>query len=470
MLRGEEEAQARTPLRHRRVDDRLNVDPSPEQPVRQGHGLEGIADDHRDHREAEAEARIEPELARRGEKQVAVLAKTLDPLRLGLHHRQGRLCRRREGWGHADAVDEAAGRMLEILDQRDRAADIAATGRQRLGQGAHPDIDLLGVDTAILEEPRARAAGDTEAVGLVHHQPRIVTLLESDEAREVRRIAVHAVEALDHDQRAAMLVARRLEQVLQGVKVVVGEGTALRPGQLNARDDAVVRKRIVKHHVARLQQGADGRDVGGVPAHHHDAPFGAIMSSERLFQADMARPLTRHHAARGGRSAVGFHGLAGSAADLRVPIEAEVIVGREVREDLLVDPRRGARLRVVDAEEGVAEADQLRTRALKLQLTVARQVFEILRRADARRLRRLGRGRPGCRPPEAVRHEAGQGRPPAVGPRRLRHRCVSLLSFSRASMRSRSGPTTLALTSPPICLAMRLIATPAVSSMGAETA
>ena len=216
----------------------------------------------------------------------------------------------------------------------------------------------------MLSEPGSRTAEDAEPVGIVHHQPGIVALFQGDEAGEVRRIPVHAVEAFDHDQCAAMLVARGAEQGLQGVEIVMGEGATLGSRKLGPGDDAVMAQRIVEDHVAGFQQGADRGDVGGVAAHHHDAGFGLVMVGQRLFEADMAWALAGDDPARGGRGAELVDGPARRLADVGMSVEPEIIVGREIDEALAGDARRGARPGLVDPEERIAEADQVGGRAL----------------------------------------------------------------------------------------------------------
>ena len=63
--------------------------------------------------------------------------------------------------------------------------------------------------------PMPRPVGPQHAhrVGLVDHQQRLVPLLHLDEAGQVGNVAVHAVHALDRDQHAAILVPELFQQV-----------------------------------------------------------------------------------------------------------------------------------------------------------------------------------------------------------------------------------------------------------------
>ena len=151
----------------------------------------------------------------------------------------------------------------------------------------------------------------------------------------------------------------------------MGEGAALGPRELGPGDDAVVAQSVVEDHVARFEQRTDGGDVGGVPAHHHHAGFRLVMLGQGLLEAEMSGPLAGDDPARRGRRTVLVDGPARRLAHVRVPVEAEIVVGREVDEALAGDARGGARFGLVDAEERIAEADQVGGRTLEPQFPVA---------------------------------------------------------------------------------------------------
>ena len=187
----------------------------------------------------------------------------------------------------------------------------------------------------------------------------LVPVLDLDEARQVRNIAVHAVDALDDDQHAAVLVPVLLEQFPGGVPVVVRKRPPAGARENAPLDDAVVRQSVVEHEVARAQQVPDHRLVRGVPAHQGHRIVGAQEAAHFPFQFDVKRPLPGDQPAGRCAGAVAVDGLLGGLADGRVARHAEIVVAREVDQLPAVDGRHVPTQAVVDGEEGVSDAGGL---------------------------------------------------------------------------------------------------------------
>ena len=117
--------------------------------------------------------------------------------------------------------------------------------------------------------------------------------------RQVGDVAVLAVDALDHDQHPAVLVAGGGEDRVEGRRVVVRERPPGRPGQLAALDDAVVGERVVDDEVARADEVPDHGDVRRVPADQRDRVVGAEQRGQLGLQLLVDRLLPGQHPARG---------------------------------------------------------------------------------------------------------------------------------------------------------------------------
>src|SRR5690606_2300245 len=102
------------------------------------------------HREALAGPDIEAGLPGGLQKELSASLETRHPLRLAPHHLDGGERGRGERRRHADAVDEAWCRVLEILDEVRAAGDVAPAAGQRLAQRSHPEVDVAGIDAALL--------------------------------------------------------------------------------------------------------------------------------------------------------------------------------------------------------------------------------------------------------------------------------------------------------------------------------
>ena len=121
------------------------------------------------------------------QEELGVAAQRCERLGLGLHLAQRGQRRRGVRRGHPGAEDEPGRRVLQVLDQRLAAGDVAAAAGQRLRQRARPELDVAAVDAEVLADAAAAGAEHPDAVRLVDHQQRAVALLDLDDAPAGRR-------------------------------------------------------------------------------------------------------------------------------------------------------------------------------------------------------------------------------------------------------------------------------------------
>src|SRR5262249_49943443 len=137
----------------------------------------------------------------------------------------------------------------------------------------------------------------------VDHQPGVVPALDFHEFWQVGNIAVHAIEALDHDQRALELMAKRGEQRIERVQIVLRERAPLGAGQSSAGKIAVMREVFVDDQILWSNDGSDRGNIGCMAADKYGAIFLTVMLSQCLFERLMARALARDKTARRCREA-----------------------------------------------------------------------------------------------------------------------------------------------------------------------
>ena len=89
------------------------------------------------------------------------------------------------------AENKTAGAVDQKINQRARAANVAAARAERLAERAHLDFDLAA-DAEFVRQAAAVFADKAGRVRLVHHQPRAVFFLERDDFAQRRGVAVHA--------------------------------------------------------------------------------------------------------------------------------------------------------------------------------------------------------------------------------------------------------------------------------------
>ena len=150
-----------------------------------------------------------------------------------------------------------------------------------------------------------------DRVGLVDHQERLVPLLDFDELRQIGEVAVHAVDAFDDDQHAAIFAARiSVEQLVERLPIVVRERPAAGAGEDRALDDAVVRQRVVQDQVAGAEQVAD-RPFRSSSARRRStiASSTPMKSAMAAFQLAVQRLLARDQPAGRNAGAVAVDGF-----------------------------------------------------------------------------------------------------------------------------------------------------------------
>ena len=111
--------------------------------------------------------------------------------------------------GTAEAVNRNGARGdPQVVDHLGRPGDEAAAGGERLGEGAHAQVDAV-LDAQQLGGARAARAEHAGAVRLVDHQARAVALAQLDDVHQRRDVALHREDAVDDDQHAAAVALRR---------------------------------------------------------------------------------------------------------------------------------------------------------------------------------------------------------------------------------------------------------------------
>ena len=106
------------------------------------------------------------------------------------------------------------------------AGDIAATAAKRLGERAHPQINVRRLKIEIFAYTAAMLANGSEGMCFIYHQHTVILLFELHDARQVGDVAVHAEKAFGYNNTALVFAAFCLEQSFQVIAVVVRIGKA----------------------------------------------------------------------------------------------------------------------------------------------------------------------------------------------------------------------------------------------------
>ena len=236
----------------------------------------------------------------------------------------------------------------------------------------------------LADAPAGRPHG-AQRVRFIDQQQRLVFLPELQEAWQFGEVSIHAVDALDGDQNAAIAVAHFGQQDVEGLPVVVGKGATRSAGEHGALDDRVMGQNVVEDQIVRPEQVADAGDVGGMAGDEDDRGRGGQESGQGLLQITMHLLLAGDQATGAGAGAVAVDRVLGGGGDLRMVGQADVVIDAEVDERTPVDAGYASGSALVDAKIRVVAGRQQQA-FLTLQLGVLGKESQVVV---------VGRDRPG---------------------------------------------------------------------------
>ena len=163
---------------------------------------------------------------------------------------------------------------------------IAADRAQGLGKGADDEVAVIE-HAHRLAEAATMLAQRAHRVGLVDQHIGAVLLADLDELLEWRRIAQHRVDAFQHHQLVARLVADAAQPRLEAGRIVVLEAHHLGLGLLAGIVDRGVAVGVDQQEVVRPDQGGNNPQVGLVAGREDHAVLFAVELGDLLFQRHM---------------------------------------------------------------------------------------------------------------------------------------------------------------------------------------
>ena len=246
--------------------------------------------------------------------------------RLAMHDFQRLMNARGDDGRHSDAVDEGPYHAAQIIDQFASARDVAAATSQRLRKRSHPDVDLARINVEMLPKAVAALPQDTERVRFVDHQPSMMPLFDLDQAPQVRKVTVHAVEAFDHDQHALELAAHRGQQLVEVVEIVVREAAAHGARQHAAQYCTVVDDFVGNDQILGTDKLTNYAHVGRVATDEDQRLFAIIVIRKRAFQLAVNWTLTGDMPTGRTRYTVAIDCGFGRRNNFRMAVQSKIII------------------------------------------------------------------------------------------------------------------------------------------------
>ena len=244
------------------------------------------------------------------------------------------------------------------------AGDHAAAGGERLGEGRHPQIDVV-LDAEQLAGAGSAGTEHAEAVRLVDHQPRAVLPAERDDLRQRGDVALHRVDPVDNYQEPR---CRR--------PVPPSAASRAGPGGCDGRGAS---SRCESRQPSRIdawspesamtvscwtEDRAQRAEVGLVTGREHDRVLGTHPVRELALELDVKVDRAVEEARAGEAGPVAIERVAGALLDALVAGQSQVVVGAEHDPALALhlDDRQRRTLEHVE----VGELRRSRVRALQL--------------------------------------------------------------------------------------------------------
>ena len=372
VLVGNEKTQAGGFLGYSRVHDGLDIDALLEQRAGKAGGLDRTADNGRDDGNADASTGINAGRSGFVKKQSSARLQGGHSVGFPLQAAQGGERRGGNRRRHADAVEEAWCEKPHVFHQRGFAGDVAAAGGERLAEGSHPDVNFAAGKIKVLTNAHPGVSHHAEGVGLVNHEKSAVSILDLDKPRQVRIVAVHSVDALNHDQRAFELVPLAGEDGVECGPVVVRKRQTPCTRELNSLQGTVMDQLIVDDEIPRTEEVADGADVRRVAAHESHRVFDAVRARDRPLELAVNRPFASGQAAGRHRCPVAVDGGLRGSGDLRMPRQAQVVIARKIQVLPATNARRAPGDAFVHPEKRVLHAQTSRAIMNNAHLLVTR--------------------------------------------------------------------------------------------------
>mmetsp|Transcript_16757 Transcript_16757/g.33535 ORF Transcript_16757/g.33535 Transcript_16757/m.33535 type:complete len:418 (+) Transcript_16757:562-1815(+) len=234
---GDAEADARLDERRGREADDDDGELAHDALARERRDLGRVVEHHGNHRAVLVAQHLAPHPLQPCTEEVGVALEVLDLLAalaravLARNHAQREACLLHGGGRHRASVDGPWRAAAQKLDDLLRCRNVAANGPERLGEGAHHDVNVLGRHARVLEDATPVLPERPNAVRLVHVQIRLVLFAHLDNLLEAANLPLHAVQPLHHHQdlsprpvRARLpLCDRAAQPVLQADRAVVLE-------------------------------------------------------------------------------------------------------------------------------------------------------------------------------------------------------------------------------------------------------
>ncbi|MNX87941.1 hypothetical protein D3C86_1198950 [compost metagenome] len=193
----------------------------------------------------------------------------------------------------------------------------------------------------MIDRAAALVPEDARRVGVIDHDDGLVLLGDLDDVRQRRDVPVHREDAVGDDQGAAVVALDLVEHPAQVRHVLVLEDGDLGAAQAAAVDDARVVELVGDDHVLLAEHRRDRPRVGREARLEDQGGFGVLEGRDLGLELHVLAHGARDGADRARTCAELVDGLVGRLHEPGVGRQAQVVVGAEVDDLLVVEASLG---------------------------------------------------------------------------------------------------------------------------------
>ncbi len=166
-------------------------------------------------------------------------------------------------------------------------------------------------------------------MGVVRHQPGIVSEREARQRGQRGEITVHRENAVGQDHGPAIRRPVSRKQCGKMVDVVVTEAEGVAAAELGARPQAGMSQLIDQNEVFVAEKRGDHPEIGEIAGAEHAGRLAPLEPGEAVLKLGIERVVAGDQAGGAGAKAVAHQRLVGGGKNRRVADEVEIVVARK---------------------------------------------------------------------------------------------------------------------------------------------
>ncbi len=193
-------------------------------------------------------------------------------------------------------------------------------------------------------DPTAPRTEHAERMRFINEQPSTMRVLQIQQPRQVRDVAIHAVETFDNNETIARFPTLHFQYQFQVLEIIMSEHHNMRSRGSRASENAVVTKFIDKQKISRSEQVRDDRYVCQIAADKRQRRIRSHKARDRVLKLCVDGALAANQPRTEDASPKTSNRLGRCVIHSRVSGKTKIVVVGKAREHLATRFNFGAQL------------------------------------------------------------------------------------------------------------------------------